>query len=74
MSCFPLSPRSFRGHHHRLILINFDPAADVALAQRLGEELKYETEAAAPSEPEFLKAFKAQGTWAVSSPMFVFHA
>ncbi|OJT13704.1 Mitochondrial acidic protein mam33 [Trametes pubescens] len=39
--------------------------SDVALAQRLGEELKYEIEAAAPSEPEFLKAFKAQGTWAV---------
>ena len=41
-------------------------AADVALAQRLAEELKYENEAAAPADPEFLKAFKAQGTWAVS--------
>ncbi|KAI0641342.1 mitochondrial glycoprotein [Trametes meyenii] len=40
-------------------------ASDVALAQRLGEELKYENEAAAPAEPEFLKAFKAQGTWAI---------
>ena len=36
------------------------------MAQKLGEELKYETEAAQPAEPEFLKAFKAQGTWAVS--------
>ena len=40
--------------------------ADVALAQRLGEELKYENEAAPAAEPDFLKAFKAQGTWAVS--------
>ena len=41
-------------------------SADVALSQRLAEELKYENEAAAPADPEFLKAFKAQGTWAVS--------
>ena len=41
-------------------------AADVALTQRLAEELKYETESAQQTEPEFLKAFKAQGTWAVS--------
>ena len=40
-------------------------AADVALAQKLGEELKYEKEAAAPGEPEFLSAFKAQGVWRV---------
>ncbi|KAI0363674.1 mitochondrial glycoprotein [Pilatotrama ljubarskyi] len=39
--------------------------SDVALAQRLGEELKYENEAAAPGEPEFLKAFKESGTWAI---------
>ncbi|KAH9888045.1 mitochondrial glycoprotein [Cubamyces lactineus] len=40
-------------------------ASDVALAQRLGEELKYENEAAPAAEPDFLKAFKAQGTWAI---------
>ncbi|KAI0761310.1 mitochondrial glycoprotein [Trametes elegans] len=40
-------------------------ASDVALAQRLGEELKYEKEAETPGEPDFLKAFKAQGTWAI---------
>ncbi|PIL23172.1 transporter [Ganoderma sinense ZZ0214-1] len=43
-------------------------ASDVALTQRLEEELKFET-ADYPNgqraEPEFLKAFKAQGTWAI---------
>ena len=43
-------------------------AADVALMQKLEEELKFETADSFPGqpEPEFLKAFKAQGTWAVS--------
>ncbi|KAI1783295.1 mitochondrial glycoprotein [Ganoderma leucocontextum] len=40
-------------------------ASDVALTQRLVEELKYETESAPEAEPDFLKAFKAQGTWAI---------
>ncbi|KAI8974846.1 mitochondrial glycoprotein [Trametes punicea] len=40
-------------------------ASDVALAQKLEEELKYESEAATPGEPDFLKAFKAQGTWMI---------
>ena len=40
-------------------------AADVSLAQKLAEELQYEKEAAAPAEPDFLKAFKAQGVWQV---------
>ena len=35
------------------------------MAQKLGEELKYETESAPSEEPEFLKAFKAQGVWKV---------
>jgi complement component 1 Q subcomponent-binding protein, mitochondrial len=37
------------------------------LTERLGEELKYELEAAASksAEPEFLKAFKSQGIWTV---------
>lgn len=39
--------------------------ADVALAQKLGEELKYEKEAAADDEPAFLAKFKAQGVWKV---------
>ena len=49
-----------------LVIMTYLFAADVALSQRLAEELKYENEAAAPADPEFLKAFKAQGTWAVS--------
>ena len=39
--------------------------ADVALAQKLSEELKYEKETASTEEPEFLTAFKAQGVWKV---------
>ena len=39
--------------------------ADIALAQKLGEELKYEKETANSGEPEFLTAFKAQGVWKV---------
>lgn len=40
-------------------------ATDVSLAQKLAEELQYEKEAAAPAEPDFLKAFKAQGVWQI---------
>ena len=42
--------------------------ADVALSQKLAEELQYETEAAAPEEPDFLKSFNAQGVWKVCTP------
>ena len=41
-------------------------AADVSLAQKLGEELQYEKESAPEAEPEFVSAFKAQGVWEVS--------
>ncbi|KAL7277135.1 hypothetical protein ACG7TL_008980 [Trametes sanguinea] len=57
----PVASRAFSVSARRM----GEGATDVALAQRLTEELKYETEAAAPGEPEFLKAFKAQGTWAI---------
>jgi len=40
-------------------------ASDIALAQKLAEELKYEKESATSSEPEFLTAFKAQGVWKI---------
>lgn len=40
-------------------------ASDVALGQKLGEELKYEKEAAPAGEPEFLTAFKAHGVWKI---------
>lgn len=44
-----------------------DGATDVALSQKLQEELKYEAEANAEVEnpPEFLKAFKQQGFWQI---------
>jgi complement component 1 Q subcomponent-binding protein, mitochondrial len=44
-------------------------AADLALTVKFEEELKYEQQAAAEQteEPEFLKAFKAQGIWSVST-------
>ena len=43
--------------------------ADVALSQKLQEELKYEAESTADLEgtPEFLKAFQEQGVWQVRS-------
>ena len=43
--------------------------ADVALSQKLQEELKYEAEAneGAAETPEFLKAFREQGVWEVRS-------
>jgi len=40
-------------------------ASDVALSQKLAEELQYENEANTPAEPEFLKNFKAQGLWTI---------
>ncbi len=43
------------------------PTADVALSQKLSEELQYETESNASAEPEFLKSFNAQGVWKVCS-------
>ncbi|CDO71085.1 hypothetical protein BN946_scf184844.g89 [Trametes cinnabarina] len=57
----PVASRAFSVSTRRM----GEGATDVALAQRLAEELKYEQDAAAPGEPDFLKAFKAQGTWAI---------
>ncbi|KAG8216920.1 putative regulatory protein suaprga1 [Butyriboletus roseoflavus] len=39
--------------------------SDVVFSQKLAEELKYEKESASTEEPEFLKAFKAQGVWTI---------
>ncbi|KAH9924087.1 mitochondrial glycoprotein [Fomitopsis serialis] len=39
--------------------------ADVALSQKLGEELQYEKDSAAEAEPDFLRAFKAKGVWEI---------
>ena len=39
--------------------------ADVALSQKLAEELQYETEANSSADPDFLKSFNAQGVWKV---------
>lgn len=50
------------------------PTADVVFSQKLAEELKYEKESAVTEEPEFLKVFKAQGLWTVSSPISSFFA
>lgn len=38
---------------------------DIALTQKLSEELKYEKETGTEGVPEFLKSFKAQNVWAV---------
>ncbi|KAI0078643.1 mitochondrial glycoprotein [Panus rudis PR-1116 ss-1] len=38
-------------------------ASDIALTQKLAEELQYEKEAATEGEPNFLKSFKAQNVW-----------
>jgi len=43
----------------------FAYTADLALSQKLSEELKYEQEAAEAEEPEFLTAFKKRGAWEV---------
>ncbi|KAM5543513.1 hypothetical protein V8D89_002764 [Ganoderma adspersum] len=59
----PVASRAFSVSSRRF----GEGASDVALMQRLEEELKFETAESAPgqAEPEFLKAFKAQGTWAI---------
>ena len=42
--------------------------ADIALSQKLQEELNFETQDAdQKGVPEFLQQFKAQGVWTVSS-------
>jgi complement component 1 Q subcomponent-binding protein len=42
--------------------------ADVALSQKLAEELKYENEETpAGEQPEFLASFMSQGIWKVLS-------
>jgi hypothetical protein len=42
--------------------------ADVALSQKLAEELQYEkTTETSSGDPDFLQAFKQQGIWNVSS-------
>jgi complement component 1 Q subcomponent-binding protein len=45
-----------------------DGSTDLALSQRLAEELKYEQEASTGTEePEFLTAFKKHGVWEVQT-------
>ena len=45
---------------------NFIHTADLALSQKLAEELKYEQDANTEAEePEFLTAFKKRGVWEV---------
>ena len=47
---------------------NFSHKADLALSQKLAEELKYEQDASSEAEePEFLTAFKKRGVWEVRS-------
>jgi hypothetical protein len=49
-----------------LFAANFPGAADLALSQKLAEELNYELEAnTGAEEPEFLTAFKNRGVWEV---------
>lgn len=50
--------------------------ADIALSQKLQEELNYEKEANAEvsGTPEFLKAFQDQGVWEVSLVPFCCHS
>ncbi|KAI0754194.1 mitochondrial glycoprotein [Daedaleopsis nitida] len=57
----PIASRAFSVSARRF----GEGTSDVALSQRLAEELKYENDAAPVAEPEFLKAFKAQGTWSI---------
>ena len=46
--------------------VNFRGADDLALSQKLTEELKYEQESNSETEePEFLTAFKKRGVWEV---------
>jgi len=57
-SCELFPPfRSFRA--------KFAHTADLALSQKLAEELKYEQDSAEAEEPEFLTAFKERGVWEV---------
>ncbi|KAF9652748.1 mitochondrial glycoprotein [Thelephora ganbajun] len=45
-----------------------DGSTDLALSQKLAEELKYEQEASTEAgEPEFLTAFKGRGVWEVEN-------
>ena len=55
---------------------NFVDTADLALSQRLAEELKYEQEANTETEePESLAAFKKRGVWEVNEhPLSYFPA
>jgi hypothetical protein len=48
-----------------LLIILVRNAADLALSQKLAEELQYETETNGSADPDFLKSFKAQGVWTV---------
>lgn len=44
--------------------------ADISLAQKLAEELKYEREAASSSgPPEFVTEFTSQGVWTIEDPV-----
>ena len=52
--------RAFRSFHAK-----FPHTADLALSQKLSEELKYEQDAAEAEEPEFLTSFKKRGVWEV---------
>ena len=46
--------------------VDYAHTADLALSQKLAEELKYEQEANAETEePEFLTTFKKRGIWEV---------
>ena len=47
----------------------FAHTADLALSQKLAEELKYEQDAAEAEEPDFLTAFKKRGAWEVREHM-----
>ncbi|THH14248.1 hypothetical protein EW146_g6060 [Bondarzewia mesenterica] len=40
-------------------------SSDVALSQKLGEEMQYEKEVDVEGEPEFLKEFKKTGVWTI---------
>ena len=52
--------------------------ADLALSQKLSEELQFEKETAAQGDevlvPAFLQAFKNAGTWTVRFPLLIFCA
>ncbi|KAH9836103.1 mitochondrial glycoprotein [Rhodofomes roseus] len=57
----PVSSRAFSVSARRF----GEGASDVALAQKLGEELQYEKDSASEAEPEFVRNFKAQGVWEI---------